>query len=153
MRLLILIAVLNMIRYVFPAGTNVNNSDSGYYMYLPTIKSRNGKLYTAKNELFTPRGVNYVRLNASQGSQTPPSPVYHSTFSPKFYEENRIYTQKVFQKLQSLKYNIVRVFIDTGSSTRFDGINGNGTDNAPLSAKYLDNVADFIKISSKYGIY
>jgi hypothetical protein len=152
MRLLIFIAVLNLFRYVFPAtGTYVIN-DSSYYTYLPAISSRNGKLF-AENEIFTPRGVNYVRLNASQGSQTPPSPVYHSTFSPKFYEGNRTDTQKVFQKLQSLKYNIVRVFIDTGSTTRFDGINGNGTDNAPLSVKYLDNVADFIKISSKYGIY
>ena len=43
--------------------------------------------------------------------------------------------------------------IDVGTLNRFDGINGNGTANIPLNAMYLDNVADFIKISSKYGIY
>ena len=43
--------------------------------------------------------------------------------------------------------------IDVGTLNRFDGINGNGTANTPLNAMYLDNVADFIKISSKYGIY
>ena len=43
--------------------------------------------------------------------------------------------------------------IDVGTLNRFDGINGNGTANIPLNAMYLDNVADFIKISSKYRIY
>ena len=100
--LLILLITFFSLSDVF-ASSNFKNDT-----YLPQITSRNGKLYTIDNQIFTPRGVNYIRLNGSQGTKANLS-VYHSTFSPKYYEGNRSYTENMFQKLHLLKFNIVRV--------------------------------------------
>ena len=88
--------------------TTLSNFSENAAKYLPQITNRNGKLYTTDNQIFTPRGVNYIRLNGSQGTKAN-LPVYHSTFSPKYYEGNRSYTENMFQKLHLLKFNIVRV--------------------------------------------
>ena len=101
--LLILLITFFSLSDVF-ATSNFKNDT-----YLPQITNRNGKLiYTTDNQIFTPRGVNYIRLNGSQGTKAN-LPVYHSTFSPKYYEGNRSYTENMFQKLHLLKFNIVRV--------------------------------------------
>lgn len=103
---------------------------------------------------FIPRGVNYIRLSANIGGATPNSshPGYHSTFSPLFYEGNKTAQTAALDDLQSRGYNVLRVFIDPGGWTRFDGINGNSPDE-PLSKAYLKNVANFISMASARGLY
>ena len=102
---------------------------------------------------FIPRGVNFIRLNGSIGTGGADShPVYHSTFSPQFYSGNRTAAAASLADLSSSGYNIARVFIDTGSFTRTDGING-ASKTEPLSRAYLANVADFITMASKQSIY
>lgn len=102
---------------------------------------------------FVPRGVNFIRLSANIGGADGPShPGYHSTFSPEFYAGNRTAYIAALDDLQSHGYNVLRVFIDPGGWTRFDGINGNSSDQ-PLSKAYLQNVADFISLASARGLY
>ena len=55
-------------------------------------------------------------------------PGYHSTFSPLFYEGNKTAQTASLDDLKSRGYNVLRVFIDGGGWTRFDGINGNSPD-------------------------
>ena len=104
---------------------------------------------------FVPRGANFIRLNGSQGV-APPQPVYHSTFSPRFYAGNRSAAAKALDDLHAHGYNIVRVFVDGGGWTRYDGVNGQPVDigtQQPLSAAYLANVADFIRLAASKGVY
>jgi hypothetical protein len=102
---------------------------------------------------FVPRGVNYIRLSDNIGGCTPNSshPGYHSTFSPKFYAGNRTAQGAALDDLAARGYNVLRVFIDPGGWSRFDGINGDSGE--PLSKAYLQNVADFITMSSARGMY
>jgi hypothetical protein len=76
-------------------------------------------------------------------------PVYHATFSPLHFNSTK-YNQ-VMSHMQSQGYNFVRVFIDGGSNDRFDGVNGDGS--TPLGNKYMDNVADFLRIAAQHKIY
>lgn len=100
---------------------------------------------------FIPRGANYIRLNGSQGVSGR-HPVYHSTFSNVYYKGNRSLAIKRLDELQHFKYNVVRVFIDTGTYHRFDGINGNES-TLPFNTEYLDNVADFINLAADRNVY
>ena len=128
--------------------------------------------------------MNYIRLNGTQGmgGKAGTFPVYHSTFSPVFYAGNRTAMAAALADLAGKGFNIVRVFIDTGTGARTDGINGGHSINgdahnydhnydhdddrdghsaarqekkaaAPLSPDYLDNVADFIGLASARGLY
>ena len=102
---------------------------------------------------FIPRGVNFIRLSANIGGADGPShPGYHSTFSPQFYAGNRTAYIAALDALQQHGYNVLRVFIDPGGWTRFDGINGDSADQ-PLSQPYLRNVADFVTLASARGLY
>eukprot|EP01043_Picozoa_sp_COSAG02_P060044 COSAG02_NODE_7767_length_2856_cov_1.846572_2_plen_503_part_00 len=102
---------------------------------------------------FIPRGVNFIRLSANiGGADGPGHPGYHSTFSPKYYPGNRTAYIAALDDLHSHGYNLLRVFIDPGGWTRFDGINGNSSDE-PLSQAYLKNLADFISLASARGLY
>ena len=100
--------------------------------------------------IFVPRGANYIRLNASQGGSgpyDPTKPVYHSTFSPIYF--NATEARNLLFQLQGKGYNIVRVFIDVGAPNRDDGVvKGNY-----LSPKYMENVAVFVKIAASLQIY
>lgn len=96
--------------------------------------------------VFTPRGVNYIRLSAV----IPQSAGYHSTFSPLYYSGNRSHTIATLDKLSASGFNVARVFIDHGDWSRTDGVGATAT---ALNSAYLDNVADFITLASARGIY
>jgi hypothetical protein len=99
--------------------------------------------------IFFPRGSNYIRLNGSQGPTGPTLPVYHSTFSPHFF--NRSMYRDALLSMAALGYNYVRVFVDGGSGFRTDGINGDGS--SPLSDEYVQNLADFVTMAASVNIY
>jgi len=100
----------------------------------------------------TLRGVDYIRLNGSIGGAggEPFHPVYHSTFSTKFF--NKTECNIALRELGAEKYNIVRVFLDPGTSQRSDGINGPFS-NTGLNGGYVDNLAQFISAAAANNIY
>eukprot|EP01124_Arcella_intermedia_P003506 TRINITY_DN11938_c0_g1_i1.p1 TRINITY_DN11938_c0_g1~~TRINITY_DN11938_c0_g1_i1.p1 ORF type:complete len:422 (+),score=57.54 TRINITY_DN11938_c0_g1_i1:30-1295(+) len=104
--------------------------------------------YLGDSTPFLPRGGNYIRLNSTQGDP-PTLPVYHSTFSPLFYNPARI--RATLTQLSSQGYNLLRVFIDSGTPGRFDGLNGDTA--APFSAQYLANLVDFLSQAGSLRIY
>ena len=114
-----------------------------------TRLEENGTLHDGKR-VFVPRGANYIRLNASQGGSgpyDPTNPVYHSTFSPIYF--NATEARSLLSRLRGNGYNIVRVFVDVGAPNRNDGVvKGNY-----LSPKYMENVAVFVDIAASLQIY
>lgn len=96
------------------------------------------------NEVFVPRGVNYIRL-----SQVMPGG-YHSTFGVSFNQDEYLGN---FRQLKDNGYNIVRVFIDCGDVNREDGVGGNYYTSIGLNQTYLDRVAQFLIDCTDYGIY
>ena len=118
---------------------------------LPQLTVSRGKITTSNTHTpFIPRGANYIRLNASQGGASPTDPthpVYHSTFSPRLF--NATQAQARLAQLHAQGYNIVRVFVDHGDPTRHDGVVlGNY-----LSPRYMDNVATFVRLASRFHMY
>jgi hypothetical protein len=111
--------------------------------------------FLAGGSHFSPRGANYIRLNGSQGGAAgmPPSPVYHSTFSPKLWNASE--AAEALAWMASGGYNIVRVFLDHGGGGRDDGIAGSSgpTDEGGLSAPYLDNLAEFLRLAAAAHVY
>ena len=118
---------------------------------LPFLRrvEENGTLHDGER-VFVPRGANYIRLNASQGGSgpyDPTKPVYHSTFSPIYF--NATEARNLLSRLRRNGYNIVRVFVDVGAPNRDDGVvKGNY-----LSPKYMENVAVFVKIAASLQMY
>lgn len=123
-----------------------------------------------------PRGTNYIRLNGSQGfhhqhqhhhhrkrnpshippppnlaGTTPPLPVYHSTFSPKLFNQSE--AAAALKAMQAGGFNIVRVFLDPGDFQRDDSVAGDPSGAAPLGATYVANLATFISLAGSAGIY
>ena len=117
---------------------------------LPQLTVSRGKITTSNHTPFIPRGANYIRLNASQGGASPTDPthpVYHSTFSPRLF--NATQAQARLAQLHAQGYNIVRVFVDHGDPTRHDSVVlGNY-----LSPRYMDNVATFVRLASRFHMY
>ena len=118
---------------------------------LPQLTVSRGKITTSNTHTpFIPRGANYIRLNASQGGASPTDPthpVYHSTFSPRLF--NATQAQARLAQLHAQGYNIVRCFVDHGDPTRHDGVVlGNY-----LSPRYMDNVATFVRLASRFHMY
>ena len=101
-----------------------------------------GAAFLAGGAPFQPRGLNYVRLNGSQFEPPETLPVYHCTFSPLFYNETAV--SQAAEGAAAAGYNFVRVFIDTGTPQRGDGVNGPFASATPLSSAYLANVAAFV---------
>jgi hypothetical protein len=92
---------------------------------------------------FIPRGSSYVRLNWSEGG-------HHSTFQPGLYAPATIET--ALSTMEHFGYNIVRVFIDHGESSRSTGINGAWT-TPGLDPAYMANVSDFLLRATRHHIY
>jgi hypothetical protein len=92
-------------------------------------------------EVFRPKGFNYIRLDtAGMGS--------HATFSPFLYDGAVI--EQMFSSLDRGGYNTVRVFINGSRGKR-----GNMTDSPEegrLSARYLDNLTDFLQRARSHRI-
>lgn len=119
---------------------------------LPRVSTAGGH-FLAGGALWVPRGLNYIRLNGSQGMNTDPLPVYHSTFSPLFYDASNATRALASACADGLGYNFIRVFIDEGTTTRGDGINGLPTGPQVLSDAYMSNVADFVARATSEGCY
>jgi hypothetical protein len=62
---------------------------------LPRITVRageggSGAAFLSGGAPFQPRGLNYIRLNGTQFAPPTTLPVYHSTFSPLFYNATAV---------------------------------------------------------------
>lgn len=123
---------------------------------LPRLESVTpaGKQYGALQEVgtgkrFLPRGANFVRL-----TETPSA--HHSTFEPGRYTNSE--AERTLKRLHDDGYNTVRVFVDHGNVTDADthkkphGIGRGMTDTTPYYGPYLDNVASFVKLATKYQV-
>jgi hypothetical protein len=107
--------------------------------------------FLADNAPFQPRGTNYIRLNGTQFVPPNTLPVYHSTFSPLFFNATTV--AAAADGIAASGYNFVRVFIDPGEPTRADGVNGAYAAAQPLSSAYLANVAAFVAAFAARGVY
>ena len=92
---------------------------------------------------FVPRGANYVVMGWQQ-NRAGESYLSHATFGPGFYD--RTAAEKALQKLHADGYDVVRVFLETTTTTSITGAYG-------LSSEYLGNVADFLRLAAVHGIY
>ena len=97
------------------------------------------------------RGLNYIRLNGTQFVPPATLPVYHSTFSPLFYNASAV--AAAASGAAAAGYNFVRVFIDPGTPQRSDGVNGPYDSAQPLSSAYLANFAAFVAAFAARGLY
>lgn len=96
----------------------------------------------ASGNAFTPRGNAYLRL-AWQTSPTG-QVYYHSTFNVGVYDASR--AESAFAEMQSLGYNIVRVWLN-GCCTNTIGNPAGG-----LSSAYIANVVDFLARAASHQI-
>lgn len=110
-----------------------------------------GASFLAGDEGFQPRGLNYIRLNGTQFVPPATLPVYHSTFSPLYFNATAV--AAAASDAAASGYNFVRVFIDPGTPQRDDGVNGQYSSARPLSSAYLANVAAFVAAFAANGIY
>eukprot|EP00045_Choanoeca_perplexa_P005560 m.46952 g.46952 ORF g.46952 m.46952 type:complete len:114 (+) comp13185_c1_seq3:60-401(+) len=69
-------------RLVLVAATIIANTCSAAFITSNQTTFFNG------HDIFIPSGANYIRLNGSQGNEQQ-YPVYHSTFSPLFYNQTQ----------------------------------------------------------------
>jgi hypothetical protein len=94
-----------------------------------------GELFDRQTgERFIARGFNWVRLRDGR----------HAAFDSGVYDPNQLDTE--FERMADAGFNTVRVFM----STYEGGVLGTTT---PLSASYLDNVADFLARAGAHGLY
>ena len=96
------------------------------------------------NGKFVPRGANYVALSL-QKNRAGEAVVAHATFAPGFYDHAA--AEQALQKMHADGYNVVRVFIETTTTTSISGVSQG------LSSAYLDSVTDFLKVADANGIY
>jgi len=80
------------------------------------------------NQRFTPRGANLVRLAGG----------HHSTLDPAFYDPAQLAI--ALERMASGGYNVARVFLNHDRG----GLSGSSTG---LSAAYMDNVDDFLRLA------
>jgi hypothetical protein len=122
---------------------------------LPRITTRSapGRFVVANtNQIWTPRGLNYIRLNSSQGNDTNVQPVYHATFSIYYYNYTAVRIAAA-HACSVLRFNFVRVFVDAGTFTRSDGINGPPHGSQTFDAGYVSRLVDFVSAFSAVGCY
>ncbi len=96
-----------------------------------------GEFYdTVTGNTFTPRGNNYIRLDAIDG--------YHNLFNPGSYDAAR--SELALGQMQNNGYNITRVFLDTrvlGGALTVPGVD----------PAYMTNLLDFMRRARAHGIY
>jgi hypothetical protein len=93
------------------------------------------------NQKFVPRGMNYIRL--ARQIKVDGSYVYgHALFDPGLYNNQRI--AKDLGRMHADGYNLVRLFLSPDTM---------GTETGGLSAAYMDNVADFLKVAKENQVY
>jgi hypothetical protein len=92
-------------------------------------------------EKFIPRGMNYIHLGL-QTDASGNSTTYHAVFDPGKYDSQQIASDLV--RMQSDGYNVVRVFLSQNTL----GSSGGG-----LSAAYMGNIVNFLKLAKQTGIF
>ena len=96
-------------------------------------------------QTFIPRGNNYIRL-AYQDAPSGERILFHSTFNVGSYDPAR--AEQALQRMHADGYNIVRVFLNGCCFANALGDPAGG-----LSAEYIANLTDFLKIAKANGIY
>jgi len=119
---------------------------------ISTVPTPGRFVIAGTGEPWTPRGINYIRLNASQGNDSVVFPVYHATFSERFFNLTAVQTA-ASRACTSLEYNFARVFIDAGDFSRDDGINGPPQGPQVLDDGYVGRLANFISTFAEAGCY
>ena len=114
-----------------------------------SVKNKRCFVNAADGTEFTVRGNNYIRLGSIQGKGPNKHADYHSTFNIGLYNASE--ANLALAHMRSLGYNFARVFIDTGTSERTTGINGNGSEWA--SSAYIANLGDFLSMAAAHSIY
>lgn len=120
---------------------------------VPRIIIRNTKntgasfFYENSENEFVVNGVNYVELRFSD----------HSTFEPATGLLPAVYdphlAENMLRVLSHSGFNTVRVFISNGRTNGNPGVAGLFESDEKISSAYMDNVADFLRLAGKYGIY
>lgn len=119
---------------------------------IATLSSPGRFVVASTGAVWTPRGFNYIRLNASQGNDTVVYPVHHATFAATVYNATAVRVAAA-NACGVLQYNFVRVFVDAGDFSRSDGINGPPQGPQVLDTGYVDRMADFVSAFSAAGCY
>ncbi len=96
------------------------------------------------DQKFVPRGNNYIRL-AQQTELSGRATFYHSTFNTDAYDATE--ADRALTVMQNEGYNVVRVWLNHCCSGGLTGTAGG------LSARYLDNVVDFLRLAQLHDIY
>jgi hypothetical protein len=108
------------------------------------IRQNNGQAefyLTVSNEVFKPRGFNYIQL-----VQSPAGPFGESQlFQPDSHDPVAI--DDDFQRMAALGYNAVRVFVDLCRDERCIA------DRNGLVSTYIRNIASLLKQAKTYGIF
>ncbi len=99
--------------------------------------------HTGTGERFVPRGVNYVEL-----VETERGGFEDRIMATNRYDPDR--TRSDFRHLHELGYNTVRIFFDTCGTGPYCIAQAGGVG---LNQKYLDNMADLMRIAGEEGIY
>jgi hypothetical protein len=108
-------------------------------------------IFKASNAPFSVKGFNYVRLRAADGGTGGD----HATFDAAtkstraYYDPDR--AEVMFSALSKAGHNTVRVFI-IGRSKTNPGIAGNFETTKALHEPYMENVLDFLRRATHYGI-
>ena len=105
---------------------------------------------TQTDEVFSPVGVNYVRLDWID--QIP----YHTTINAALYDPIR--TDRDFKEIAASGYNIIRVFLDHGDpvhqAMKQYGMAGPILHNTEdLYPPALDAFIDLLRLANKHGLY
>jgi len=93
---------------------------------------------------FVPRGNNYVALSL-QKNRAGEEVLAHATFAPGVYDHTA--AEQALQKMQADGYNVVRVFVETTTTSSISGTSYG------LSSTYLENITDFLNVANASGIY
>ncbi|MBQ7589468.1 MAG: hypothetical protein IJU47_02115 [Verrucomicrobia bacterium] len=112
------------------------------------IDKKTGRFtYAGTDREFIAKGVNFCGITLGD----------HDTFEPPIeglpvcYDPYHV--ESVLRTIKKYDYNLVRVFIKTGGrDRRMKGMSG-PADTKGLYAPYMENVVDFLRKCSKYGIY
>ena len=97
--------------------------------------------HTGTGERFTPRGFNYIQLVLSPAGLYGESELFHpDSHDPIAIDDD-------FQRLASLGYNAVRVFVDLCRDARCIA------DENGLIPEYIGNIVHLLERAEEYGIY
>jgi len=128
-----------------PNSTSVSKQPPPEHRIGVRVVNGVGEFYDrVAGEKFVPRGANYVALGL-QKNRAGEEVLAHATFSPGFYDHAA--AEQALQKMHADGYNVVRVFLETTTTTSISG-SPNG-----LSSAYIDNVENFLEVADANKIH